>query len=68
MPAPYARQEIQEVPLKIVGGTHYGRYPKTSVEESWNMIVSDNTLVDYAGYKNVLSIATNGQGLSLIHI
>jgi hypothetical protein len=65
MPAPYARQEIQEVPLKIVGGTHYGRYPKTSVEESWNMIVSDNTLVDYAGYKNVLSIATNGQGRGL---
>jgi hypothetical protein len=65
MPAPFAKESIQDVPLKIVGGTHYGRYPKTSVEETWNMLVSDNTLVDYAGYKNVLTLATNAEGRGL---
>ena len=65
MPAPNAQQEIQQIPLAIVGGTKFGRYPKISVEQSWNFIVSDNWLVPYAGYKNVLSIAsgTSGRGI-----
>lgn len=65
MPAPNARQEIQEVPLKLIGGTHYGRYPKISLEETWNMIISDGALVDYAGYKNIQSIAPNLLGRSI---
>jgi hypothetical protein len=65
MPAPNLSQNVQEIPLKIVGGTHYGRYPKISLEETWNMIVSDSALVDYAGYSNVASLASNllGRGL-----
>lgn len=55
-------KQLQEVPLALVGGTHFGRYPKISQEQTWNMIVSDGALVDYAGYKNVLSISTNGLG------
>lgn len=64
MPAPNAVQQIQEVPLKIVGGNNFGRYNKISDEQTWNMIVSDNTLVPYAGYKVVSEIAEiKGRGL-----
>jgi hypothetical protein len=62
MPAPNAKETIQEVPLKVVGGTHFGRYPKTSVEQTFNMIVSDESLVDYAGYRNVLELAAGSKG------
>lgn len=54
-PAPKARQEIQEVQLKVVGGNKFGRYDKISQEQTFNMIVSDDALVDYAGYKDVLT-------------
>ena len=50
------------VPLKIVGGNHFGRYSKVSVEETCNMIVSDKGLVPYAGFAAVLSLVTNGVG------
>ena len=65
MPAPNASQDIQQIPLKIVGGTHFGRYPKISDEQTWNMIISDDALVPYAGYKNVATIAPTlvGRGL-----
>jgi hypothetical protein len=62
MPAPNARQEVIEVPLKMVGGTHYGRYPKISLEETWNFIVSDNFLVPYAGYINKLTLSPDSVG------
>ncbi len=64
-PAPKITQEVQEIPLKIVGGINYGRYPKISVENTFNMIVSDNALVPYAGYQNVLtqSSAEEGRGI-----
>ena len=61
-PAPKSIQDVQEVPLKIVGGTHFGRYPKISLEETWNFIVSDGFLVPYAGYKNVLNLTSNVAG------
>jgi hypothetical protein len=56
MPAPNAQYNVQEIPLKIAGGTHYGRFPKISDEQTWNMIVSDGFLVPYAGYKNILTV------------
>jgi len=60
--APNAIQEIQEIPIEIAGGTHYGRYPKISLEESWNFIVSDGWLVPYAGYKNVVPLIPTQPG------
>ena len=65
MPAPNAQYNIQEIPLKIAGGTHYGRYPKISDEQTWNMIVSDGFLVPYAGYKNILTVdpLNDGRGI-----
>lgn len=55
----------QDIPLKIVGSTVFGRYPKISVEQTYNMIMSDGFLVPYAGYKNVknLSGSYSGRGI-----
>ena len=63
--APYAQQKTSEVPLKMVGGNHFGRYTKISDEQTWNMIVSDNWMVPYAGYKNVLTLGGTSQGRGL---
>lgn len=51
----------REIPLDIVGGTHFGRYHKISSEETFNMIVSDGALVPFAGYKKVAQIVKNGE-------
>lgn len=58
-------QEVQQIPLKVVGGNHFGRYPKISKEETFNMIISDSALVEYAGYKNVLHLTDikTGRGI-----
>lgn len=65
MPAPNLQQQIQEYPLGLIGGNKFGRYPKISAEQTWNMIVSDNFLVPYAGYKNVLTTVNQGVGRGL---
>jgi hypothetical protein len=57
--APRLQQQLLEVPLKIVGGNKYGRYKKVSAEQTFNMMISDEALVDYAGYQNVLSLTNN---------
>jgi hypothetical protein len=62
MPAPNAAQQIQEVPLKIVGGSNFGRYPKISQEQTWNFIVSDDFLVPYAGYTTALELNSEKVG------
>jgi len=64
MPAPNLRQQIQELPLAMVGGTQFGRYPKISDEQTFNFIISDNALVPYAGYKSVTSSPNSpGRGI-----
>lgn len=45
----------QDVELKVVNGNLYGRYPKISIERTVNMIMSQEWLVDYAGYLNVFA-------------
>lgn len=61
-PAPQARQNIQEVPLGMVGGNHFGRYNKINNSQTWNMIISDGALVPYAGYKSVLTQSPTQEG------
>lgn len=56
------------VPLNIVGSSTFGRYPKISAEKTYNMFVSDNFLVPYAGYQIAvnqvkLGGATEGRGI-----
>jgi hypothetical protein len=40
------KQEI----LNICGSSTFGRYPKISIEKTYNMFLSDNWMVPYAGY------------------
>lgn len=55
-------QNFQQVPLNIVGSSTFGRYPKISVEKTYNMFVSDNFLVDYAGYEIIIPKRLLGNG------
>lgn len=61
-PAPRVQQEVQNIPLKMVGGNQFGRFNKISAEQTWNFIVSDNALVPYAGYKNVVTQSATQEG------
>lgn len=54
-----------DVPLQIVGSTKFGRYPKISQEQTWNMLISDEWLVPFAGYNQVQSIDDNGAGRAI---
>jgi hypothetical protein len=52
----------QNLPLNMVGSTVFGRYPKISTEQTYNMLISDDWLVPYAGYKVVARISPTGEG------
>ena len=58
---------MAELPVTIVGGNGFGRYPLISREETFNLIVSDGFLVPFAGYKKILTIAEKGQGRGLFN-
>ena len=53
--APLAQQDRADVPLGMIGGSTFGRYSKISAAKTTNMIVSDNALVPFAGYKSILN-------------
>lgn len=55
----------KDVPLKMVGGTRFGRYPKISAEQSYNLIITDEWMAPFAGYKNVITIDPVGQGRAI---
>ncbi len=44
------------MPVNVVGSSVFGRYPKISPEKTYNMFISDEWLVDYAGYKRLLEL------------
>ena len=44
-------QNFTDVELNVVGSSVFGRYPKISIEKTYNMFESDNFLVPYGGYK-----------------
>jgi hypothetical protein len=54
--------DFKNIPLDIVGASDFGRYPKVSVEQTYNMIISDGFLVDYAGFIFRTVINPNGKG------
>lgn len=58
----HANTATQQMEYNIVGSTVFGRYPKISVEETFNMIMSDEWLVPYAGYKKVGELNGANQG------
>ncbi len=52
----------QEVPVKAVGSSSFGRYAKISSEKTYNMFESENWLVNYSGYKVAAQIKPSGEG------
>jgi len=55
----------EEVPVNVVGSSTFGRYPKISLEKTWNMFISDDWLVNYAGFKKQIEISPSGEGRAL---
>ena len=52
----------KEMPINIAGSSTFGRYPKISQERTFNMFVSENWLVPYAGYEIIISSTLLGNG------
>ncbi len=44
-------QNFSPVPVNICGSSVFGRYPKISIEKTYNLFQSDNFMVPYAGHK-----------------
>lgn len=55
-----------QIPVKIVGSSVFGRHPIISDERTWNMFISDDWLINFAGYEQAVEIlvdASEGRGL-----
>lgn len=55
-------QNFKPVPIDIVGSSTFGRYPKISIQKTYNMFMSDNWLVPYAGYQIAVPASMFGSG------
>lgn len=57
-----------QVPVRIVGSSIFGRHPIISDERTWNMFISDEWLINFAGYKQAVEIlADSSEGRGLFH-
>jgi hypothetical protein len=54
--------KIQQVPVNVVGSSTFGRYPKISLEKTYNMFISDEWLINYAGFQKIVDILPGGTG------
>lgn len=57
-----ASSNVKEMPLNIVGGTHFAIHEKISTEETINMMVSDGAMIPFAGYSLNASTTSGGKG------
>lgn len=46
----------ENIDFGMIGGNMFGRYPKISAAETFNMIVSDGSLVSFPGYEEVIDV------------
>lgn len=54
------------LPVKVVGSSKFGPFPKQNAETTYNMFMSDGYMLNFPGYKRVLellSTATQGRGI-----
>ena len=58
-----------QVPIQIVGSSTFARYHKIGSGLTYNMFISDDWLVNFAGYKRVQQLVNNnvGEGRGLFH-
>lgn len=59
----------KQIPIKIVGSSVFGRYPIINTERTYNMFISDDWLISFAGYLEALEINSDPsiQGRGLFH-
>lgn len=57
----------EDVPVNVVGSSIFGRYPKISLEKTYNMFISDEWMVNYAGFKKRVAIFPSGEGRALFN-
>lgn len=58
----------EQIPVKVVGSSVFGRYPKISLEKTYNMFISDDWMVNYPGFQLASDIlTTNEKGRGLFH-
>lgn len=62
MMMPQAMPGMITYPLDMVGSCTFGRNPKISPSQTFNMYISDGWLVDNTGYRRVLNIPQVGGG------
>ncbi len=62
---PRASEKVSDVKLNVVGGNVFGRNPTISPEQTFNMIISDNALVESPGYKKRINLENrlSGRGI-----
>lgn len=60
MIGPQPRRKV--LPIEIAGSSKFGRYPKISVEKTYNMFLSDNWLVPTPGHLKIDSVDTLSEG------
>lgn len=57
-----------QIPVRIVGSSIFGRHPIISDERTWNMFISDDWLINFAGYEQAVEILGNNiEGRGLFH-
>ncbi len=56
-------QKSTQIPLNIVGSSVFGRFPKISVEQTFNEFIAEDFLVNFAGYAFRVPLLGNGRGL-----
>ena len=52
----------KEIAIDVVGSSTFSRYSTINSQKTYNMFVSDNWLVSFAGYKRVLDLVTPNAG------
>jgi len=61
---------MPQLPLQLVCSNKFGRYPKISCEQVFNMFQSDGWMVNFAGYEAVYTkiLAGTGRGIFIVHV
>jgi hypothetical protein len=55
-------ENFRQFPLNIVGSSTFGRYPKISIEKTYNMFMSDKFMVPYSGYQVAITSSSFANG------
>ncbi len=57
----------QVLPVDVVGSSTFGRYQKISPAKTYNMFISDDWLINFAGYQKAYQFLPQGEGRAVFH-